>query len=181
MKGYQYIQIITAIIIIIAGCNRKQSQEQAKIEESFVLNYDDMIILDAEHLGEGGIVVSYEKDIIPVLQRYVDTPVVIFESLDAEDGVYKVLSQGKTYLIASPETEVGENWGNATVALFEIVNHQLQDSEVRFYAINGGNDLGGMFLSEEAYNLAVNTYKRKQDWPYIPRLDPPWYGQPHEN
>jgi hypothetical protein len=72
-----------------------------------------------------------------------------------------------------------ESWGKATYALFSIVNAQLAGSPYRFYAINGGNDLGGMFLTLEEYEAAKRSLKRKSDWPYLPTDEPPDYGQPH--
>ncbi len=60
------------------------------------------------------------------------------------------------------------NWGNATFALFDIVNRQLEDTPYRFYAIYGGNDLSGMFLTEEACDEAILSLPRKMDWPYLP-------------
>jgi hypothetical protein len=46
---------------------------------------------------------------------------------------------------------------NATYALFSIVNTQLAGSPCRFYAINGGNELGGMFLTPEQCEAAKKT------------------------
>lgn len=147
-----------------------------------MLNYDEMIFLDAEDLGEGSIGSSYKRDILPILARHVDSTADVIEELDTEVGSYKVSCQGKKYLIYSPDMDMseGQSWGNATFALFDIVNRQLQNSSVRFYAINGGNDLGGMFLTEETYSQAIKSLSRKTDWPYLPKPDHPWYGQEHD-
>jgi hypothetical protein len=165
---------IAALVAIVVGCTRP--------EEPTVLNYDDMIILDAEDLGEGSIGSSYNEDILPVLRQHVASPAELVEELDAEAGSYKVTYQGQIYVIYCPGMDLseGQNWGNASFALFDIVNRQIQSSSIKFYAINGGNDLGGMFLTEEAYNQAVKSLRRKEDWPYLPKQEHPWYGQPHE-
>ena len=74
----------------------------------------------------------------------------------------------------------GQNWGNATFSLFDIVNRHLQDTSVKIYAINGGYDLGGMFLMRESYDQADNSLENKSDWPYVPTSEHPWYGQEHD-
>jgi hypothetical protein len=176
MKNVQFVCGIVAVAVIVIGCGSEKPQETS------ALNYDDMIFLDAEELGEGSIGDSYKTDIIPVLQQYVEAPAEIVEDLDPNTASYKVTSQGQTYVIASPGMDLseGQNWGNAAFALFDIVNRQLQNSSVKFYAINGGNDLGGMFLTEETYNQAIKSLNRKMDWAYIPTAEHPWYGQPHD-
>ena len=41
------------------------------------------------------------------------------------------------------------------------------------------NDLGGLFLSQSAAELSRNALNNRQDWPYLPELVSPWYGQFH--
>jgi hypothetical protein len=166
---------IVAAFTLVAACSKKRPKE------ALVLNYDDMILLDAEDLGEGSIASRYQKDVVPVLKQYVATPAEIMENLNTEANSYTVTSQGITYVIYSPDMNLneGQNWGNAAFALFDIVNRQLRNSPYRFYAISGGNDLGGMFLTKETYDQAVKSLKRKEDWPYLPEPQHPWYGQPH--
>jgi hypothetical protein len=84
-------------------------------------------------------------------------------------------------VIYSPELPEGEgqSWGRATHALFAIVNNQLAKSEYGFYAINGGNDLGGMFLTPSECEEARQPLPRKGDWPYLPTDEHPWYGECH--
>jgi hypothetical protein len=77
-----------------------------------------------------------------------------------------------------PVTE-SESWGRATFILFSLVNQQLSDAEVSFYAINGGNDLGGMFLTEAQVEKARRSLPLKSDWPYLPTNEAPHYGQFH--
>jgi hypothetical protein len=50
---------------------------------------------------------------------------------------------------------------------------------VRLYAISGGNDLGGFFLSPEQAKAAQAGLPRKSDWPYIPEFGGTWWGQFH--
>src|SRR5690348_8599382 len=112
---------------------------------SDILNYDQLILLDAENLAEAGIRQAYDS-LLPELQKYVPQPAPIEEVLDNEVGRYAVRSGNKEFVICAPELEDGggESWGRAAVALFTVVNDQLAHSQYRLYAINGGNDLGGM-------------------------------------
>jgi hypothetical protein len=84
-------------------------------------------------------------------------------------------------VIHSPSVAGSEenSWGLATYAFFSIVNQQLPEKAPHFYAINGGNDLGGMFLSPEEVSRARATLKKREDWPYLPTKEPPWFGQEH--
>ena len=49
----------------------------------------------------------------------------------------------------------------------------------RDYFIYGGNDLGGMFLTLDEAKEAKKSLPRRADWPYLPVLEAPWYGQFH--
>ena len=72
-----------------------------------------------------------------------------------------------------------QSLGRAAHALFKIINDQLTNSEYRLFAINGGNDLGGMFLTQSELEDARRSLPRPEDWPYLPTPEHPWYGQPH--
>lgn len=71
----------------------------------------------------------------------------------------------------------GESWGCATHALFSIVNGQTSTSTHRLYALYGGNDLGGMFLTPQEAKAARAVFSDRNEWPYIPTLEHPHYGQ----
>jgi hypothetical protein len=145
----------------------------------FELDYSKMIILDAEDLAEGGIQAAY-KELLPTLLEYVKEVDEINEALEDEAPSYSVRHRDHEYFIYGPALEDdrdGRSWGNATYALFSIVNTQLAGSPCRFYAINSGNDLGGMFLTPEQCEAAKKTLERKSDWPYFPSAEHPAYGQ----
>jgi len=82
-------------------------------------------------------------------------------------------------VIYSTVVPIEQSWGRATHAFFQIVNDQLTDSKHRLYAINGGNDLGAMFLTQSECEAARRSLSRKEDRPYLPTLEHPWYGQFH--
>lgn len=147
---------------------------------SDTLDYDQMILLDAEDLAEAGIREAYES-LLPELRKYVPQPAEVEEVIDNNAGRYAVKSGTREFVIYAPELndEGGESWGRATVTFFTIVNDQLANSQYRFYAINGGNDLGGMFLTPSQAAAAQQSLSNKTDWPYFPKDEPEWYGQYH--
>ena len=102
------------------------------------------------------------------------------EQVDSDSPRYSVVAAGTEYLIYAPELNdaEGRSWGRATWALFKIINDQLGNSHAQFYAINSGNELGGMFLTEQQVQDARASLARKTDWSYLPEPEHPWYGQP---
>lgn len=147
---------------------------------AFTLDYDQWIHLDAEDLAETGIAEAYDR-VLPELRKYVPQPARVEEVIDNDTPVYSVRCGGREYAIYGPDLdeEGGGSWGRATVAFFALVNEQLAGTAYRFYAINGGNDLGGMFLTPAQAQESRASLPRPQDWPYLPEDEPPWYGQHH--
>ncbi|MBA7855025.1 hypothetical protein HV318_08305 [Enterobacter sp. RHBSTW-00901] len=145
------------------------------------LNYDDLISLDAETLAEEGIAGAYQR-LLPELKKHIRNPAQIYEYIDSEIPEYKVSCNGEEFTIYSAEVPGSEeeSWARATYSLFVIVNAQLCDSEITFFAIDADNNLSGMFLTEQEAMAARNIIKSEADWPYIPTLDAPFYGQYHE-
>jgi hypothetical protein len=148
---------------------------------NFTLDYDKMLVLDAEALAEAGIKEAYDS-MASDFDRYQPEPAELQEVVDNDAPSYLVKCRGREYPIYSPDLpeEQGRSWGRATHAFFQIINDQLKKSEYRFYAINGGNDLGGMFLTQSECEVARRSLPRKEDWPYLPTLEHPWYGQHHD-
>jgi hypothetical protein len=145
----------------------------------FELDYDKTIILDAEELAEGRIAEIYET-ILPELRKYISEPYVVSDNYNSEQDSYDVTANGQKYHIYGPEDKNDDNeiWGIATFVFFKIVNDQLSNSNVKFYAINGGNDLFGIFLSPDDA-LAARPSLNRRYWPYLPVNEAPWYGQFH--
>lgn len=125
-------------------------------DEISVLDYEQMISLDAEDLAELGIKKAYDA-MQPTLQQYVTTITPVSEMIDEETGRYSVVANGVQYDVYPPSGDEDNSWGLAACALFDIVNRQLVNSDYKFYAINGGNDLGGMFLTQEQYRAAIRS------------------------
>jgi hypothetical protein len=141
------------------------------------LDYGDMVILDSENLAEQGIKDAYQE-LLPALRKYVKKPATVTEKLDEDEPSYSVSAGGKDYFIYGGDDQ-RESWGRATFAFFDIVNRQLEGAPVRFFAINGGNELGGMFLDPARVEKVRKAMKNKSDWPYLPTDKKPWYGMFH--
>jgi hypothetical protein len=144
----------------------------------FELDYSEVIHLDAEDLAETGIAEAYEA-LLPKLRMYVPEPAKIQEDIDNDAPRYSVRCGAMTYTIYEPKFDEGDSWGRATYAFFAIVNAQLSNSPYRFYALYGGNDLGGMFLTPAQAEAARHALPNKSDWPYIPNDESPWFGEYH--
>jgi hypothetical protein len=144
------------------------------------LDYSRAIQLDAEALAEQGMAEGY-ANLQSALRTYGVVPLVLSEKLEPEKGIYTVTAGGHTQRIFPSPLGGGEyeSWGVATAAFFEIVNRQLVNASVRFYALNSGNDLMGIFLTESQAAMARKSLKRRSDWPYLPTMQAPWFGQYH--
>lgn len=129
------------------------------------LNYDEWIHLDAEDLAEVGVKKAYEQ-LLPKLRKHVASPAEVIERIDNDVPSYIVSCLGTDYPIYD-KNDQDESWRRATFALFDIVNRQLVKTPYRFFAINGGNDLGGMFLTLDQAEAAKKSLA-KRDWPYLP-------------
>lgn len=147
---------------------------------AMTLDYDNLIILDAESLAEAGIGEAY-RQLLPELKKHVPEPERIEEVIDPDRPRYAIRINGNEHVVYSPDDSNSEyeSWGTATYVFFKVVNDQLAGSGVRFYAINGGNDLGGMFLTPQQAEASRATLPRPSDWPYLPEPTGPWYGQHH--
>jgi len=145
---------------------------------AYQLDYDEMVMLDAEALAEAGMGEAYQA-LLPKLRQYVPEPAKVEEILDETVPSYSVRALGQVYEIFSPDLEddEGQSWGRATYAFFSIINEQLAHSSHRFYAISGGNDLFGIFLTPAERESAIRGIENKRDWPYIPTDQHPWYGE----
>jgi hypothetical protein len=135
----------------------------------------------SEALAEGGIGKAYEQ-LKPFLELYVEFPAETAEALDSNLPGHSVTCAGVTYTIYSPALPDAQDgaWGRATHAFFALINSPLQGSAISSYAINGGNDLGGMFLTGQQVTAAMKSLDNRTDWPYLPTLEHPWYGKYHE-
>jgi hypothetical protein len=144
------------------------------------LNYDDLISLDAETLAEEGIAGAYQR-LLPELKNISAIPLRFMSILILKSQNTKCRVMGRSSLyILQKSLVLKRKVGQEQHILFVIVNAQLCDSEITFFAIDADNNLSGMFLAEQEAMAARNIIKSEADWPYIPTLDAPFYGQYHE-
>lgn len=140
---------------------------------------------DAENLAEGGVA-KFIAEIAPFLRSAgVDVPSV---SDQHEMDRASVVIGGVEHVLYSTEElsrnnqdAIGLIWGLSTARTFTIVNQWLQKagSKERFYAVNGGNDLSGFFLTEEMHRIIMaHQAADANDGPYMPNEQYPWFGQP---
>jgi hypothetical protein len=110
--------------------------------------WEDLIQLDAKNLAEEGIAEAY-GGLRQHLIEFVAEPAEVKEQADKYATCYTVICGKRKFEIYSPQLEaVGWNsWGRATYAFFKILNLQLRGATHRLYAVNGGNDLAGIFLT----------------------------------
>jgi len=125
-----------------------------------VLNDEEMIYLDAESLAEIGIEEAY-AELNSYLNNLGITPDSIQEETDSNIGLYTVRHKKSKYNIYGPNINSRYSWGLATYALFSIVNEQLSESNFKFYARHGGNDLYGIFLTDEHLQQCTDNFTNK--------------------
>ncbi len=162
-----------------AWASRSPKAPSSEAEPS-VLDYDKLVHLDSEDLAEQGIGKAYAR-LGPHLRSHGVEPAPLEEVIDESGPSYRLRFRGIEYVIYSPNVPGSEenSWGLATFAFFAVINQQLSASETRFYAIDGGNDLGGMFLTAEEVARAKASLRKREDWPYLPTEEAPWFGQEH--
>jgi hypothetical protein len=148
-------------------------------DRSGAIDYDSALSLDAEELAERGIAAAF-AELSAQLRELGIEPASVEEHVDPDVGVYAAHSGGISYSISGPSIPVSHCWGLATYALFDIVNRQLAGHSLKFYAINGGNDLFGIFMTPAQSEHARNALPRKADWPYMPTPEPGWFGMHHD-
>jgi hypothetical protein len=141
---------------------------------------------DAEGLTEGGVS-NFLRRIEPFLHGQVIS-LNQFEDDFTEQG-YSVMVNGERHKIYDTDeiqrrqTQPGLLWGLSGARAFAIVNRLLEraGSEEILYAVNGGNDLFGFFLTS-ALREAICRYPtvKPGDRPYLHTEEYPWFGAEHE-
>ena len=137
---------------------------------------------DAEDLAEGGVAGFLETISGFLAAEGVRVPRI--EEEHSESG-YALRWDGERDVIwdatdlAREESEPGRLWGIAPVRAFALVNRWLGSagSPERLYAVNGGNDLFGLFLTPDQF-AAIASYagQDRRGAPYEAKDEPPWYG-----
>jgi len=141
---------------------------------------------DAEDLAAGGI-----GDFLRLVKPFLAREGVKFPEIKDEVGsagyllrfgdvTHVIFSQDELRRHSSGE-EPGLTWGLSMARGFGMINALLKaaGSAERLYAVNGGNDLFGIFLTPELQRLiAQHPDASPPDVPYEPNERFPSFGQP---
>jgi hypothetical protein len=142
---------------------------------------------DAEDLTEGGV-----GDFLRQIEPFLKAQGISLNHVedDVSEQGYCVKVNGRRYKLYDTdelhkrerEKQLGLLWGLSGARAFAIVNGLLEEagSEERLYAVNGGNDLFGFFLTA-ALREAICRYPgvKPANRPYLHTDEYPWFGQEH--
>jgi hypothetical protein len=129
---------------------------------------EQIIHLDAEDLAEGCIPYAYQA----VAQALQGHGVDLLDINDQGDGSY-VIGEWRYWsfpvTVDAPPSS-GMSWDYAAWIFFRMVNAQLEGRPVKLYALNVGNDLDGVILTEEEARgvWAVRRSGVRWNLPYFP-------------
>ncbi|MEA3264809.1 MAG: hypothetical protein U9R07_15145 [Pseudomonadota bacterium] len=177
----KFARLLSCLAALCTACGQP-SVSPAKHVGSDPIDYDASIHLDAESLAEMGMKDAYEE-----LQRQSgDIGVEWAPMREKWDGQnagydggpnYRVEVNGKVYpVFGSPPAK--DAWAGAAATFFQVVNSQLSGRNFKFYAINSGNDLLAVRLTNEEFQRAQIFHKGSPYAPYLPNYDAPNYGLP---
>jgi len=145
---------------MLIACSNSQAQSE--------FDYSRLIILDSESLCESGIEDAYD-DVKTELSKIIEPLEVTRFEVENDDYIIKFNGQKFPVYIYATDKSVEGCWQNATNIFFHIVNEQLKNSDKKFYAFYGGNDLFGGFLTPAEVNLIkAENPKSEYEWPYLP-------------
>lgn len=100
-------------------------------------------------------------------------PDTLREITDEAIGTYAIEHRGSVYPVSGGRISAEQGWANAAAVLFEVVNRQMEGSEYRFYALDHGNGLQGVFLTERQFTAARAFHRKGTDIPFVPTREPP--------
>lgn len=109
-----------------------KADANSSVSTSGILDYEKLILLDAERLAEQGIAEAYQL-LLPTLREHVARPAEVREILDADLPAYTIQCNGEEYIVysaAEPGTEV-QSWGRATFSFFLLL---INSSKVQAYS-----------------------------------------------
>ena len=160
--------IYVTILLLCTACDDATVRNPAINEAYFEIEWPTLIPLDAEALCETGIEEAYSRVSIHLSELV--TPKKISQ-VDTDNDDYIIKFENKTFpvYIHNENTNTLDCWEIATGVFFQIVNEQLVDSEIRFYAVYGGNDLFGGFMKPKLVQQIKDAMPGSQnEWPYLP-------------
>lgn len=133
--------------------------KKASLDAEYVFGWEDSgrdFSTDAESLAEGGISEFYNSIKEFMKKQNVD----IVEIEDFSDKGYTIQINGEKYVIYNEEELNSKDiWQLSTIRSFAIINKLLKDanSSERLYILYGGNDLRGVFLTDDMYKVIIDS------------------------
>lgn len=140
---------------------------------------------DAEDLAEGGAGPFLTSVSAFLTREGISLPTATDDIFD--DGYTVFVNDMEFEIYNAIELERDENeqpgliWGLSMTRCFNIINQLLEaaGSTERIYAVNGGNDLFGFFLTPHLFELIVrHPQAAPHDGPYKCTENYPRFGQP---
>lgn len=127
---------------------------------------------DAEDLAEGGVA-EFLAGLATPLQALGAAFGSVAEGIFDDSRGQTVIVDGVEETIwTADEAKAGEVWSISTVRTYALVNARLAaaGSPERLYAVNGGNDLQAVFLTERLATALAKELEPR-DRPYLPTED----------
>ena len=125
--------------------------------------------IDAEELIEGSFSSLYDEVRKKLIKHGIELEEdCIEEDVDTSEGVTTVSYNDQEYILCNNDIE--DSWERGAYVFFMIINSQIYDKNLKFYAVNGGNDLSGILLKKSEGARLMKLFANDEDLPYIPEL-----------
>ena len=125
--------------------------------------------IDAEELIEGSFSSMYDEVRKKLIKHGIELEEdCIEEDVDTSEGVTTVSYNDQEYILCNNDIE--DSWERGAYVFFMIINSQIYDKNLKFYAVNGGNDLSGILLKKSEGARLMKLFANDEDLPYIPEL-----------
>ena len=135
--------------------------------------------IDAEELIEGSFSSLYDDVREKLIKHGIELEEdCIEEGVDTSEGVTTISYNDQEYILCNNDIE--DSWERGAYVFFMIINSQIYDKNLKFYAVNGGNDLSGILLKISEVARLMKSFPGDEDLPYIPEKPGSMDGEDNE-
>jgi len=135
--------------------------------------------IDAEELIEGSFSSLYDDVREKLIKHGIELEEdCIEEDVDTSEGVTTISYNDQEYILCNNDIE--DSWERGAYVFFMIINSQIYDKNLKFYAVNGGNDLSGILLKKSEVARLMKSFPGDEDLPYIPEKPGSMDGEDNE-
>jgi TPR repeat protein/formylglycine-generating enzyme required for sulfatase activity len=135
--------------------------------------------IDAEELIEGSFSSLYDDVREKLIKHGIELEEdCIEEDVDTSEGVTTISYNDQEYILCNNDIE--DSWERGAYVFFMIINSQIYDKNLKFYAVNGGNDLSGILLKKSEVARLMKSFPGDEDLPYIPEKPGSMNGEDNE-